>query len=125
MESVPGNGYSANFHNLDLAELAQQPEWKVMLYDVIQKEKMDPWNVDITLLTEKFMENLRQMKQFNFRVPANAILASSILLRFKSDSWAIHALLDDNLIYIPASINQPSGGRESAGGRNSVCNSAP
>ena len=90
-------------------ELAKQPEWKQMLVDVVKKEEMDPWDVDINLLTDKFMGKLNEMKKFDFRIPANAILASSILLRFKSDAWTVSPLIKDVFepMYIPDELIQP------------------
>ena len=76
-------------------ELAQQPEWKQILVDVVKKEDIDPWDVNISVLTDKFMSKLNEMKKFDFRIPANAILASSILLRLKSDSWTVTPVVQD------------------------------
>ena len=76
-------------------ELAQQPEWKQILVDVVKKENIDPWDVNISIITDKFMIKLKEMKKFDFRIPANAILASSILLRLKSDSWVVSPILQD------------------------------
>ncbi len=89
--------------------LAQQPEWKQLLFDVVRKEGLDPWNIDLNVLTDKFMSKLNEMKSFDFRIPANAILASSILLRFKSDRWKISPLHADSLqpMFIPDGIIQP------------------
>ena len=56
-------------------ELAQQPEWKQILVDVVKKENIDPWDVNISIITDKFMIKLKEMKKFDFRIPANAILA--------------------------------------------------
>lgn len=91
--------------NLNLIELTQQPEWKQILTNIVQKEKMDPWNIDICLLTDKFTEEISEIKKIDFRIPANAILASSILLRFKSDAWILSKNLDlAEVIYIPDSV---------------------
>ncbi len=90
-------------------ELAQQPEWKQLLVGVVKKEGLDPWDIDINLLTDKFMAKLNELKSFDFRIPANAILASSILLRFKSDKWVVSPLHADVFqpMFIPDEIIQP------------------
>jgi len=72
---------------IDLMKLAANPDWKEMLTDIVHKEKMDPWDIDISMLTSIFLENIRKLRDIDFRIPANAILASSILLRYKADSW--------------------------------------
>lgn len=88
---------------LDLFKIASNPDWKEMLVDIVTGEKMDPWDIDISLLTLRFLENIKRMKELDFRIPANAILASSILLRFKSDSWTLleEEVRFDEGIYIP------------------------
>ncbi len=87
---------------LDLVSLIEQPEWKQMLFDIVKKEKMDPWNIDIAFLAAKFLERINEMKKLDFRIPANAVLASSILLRFKSDSWKITEEKEEYpLVFIP------------------------
>jgi len=90
-------------------DLAQQPEWKQLLVNVVKKEGLDPWDIDINLLTDKFMSELSELKTFDFRIPANAILASSILLRFKSDKWRVNPLVNDVFepMFIPDKIIQP------------------
>ena len=90
-------------------DLARQPEWKQLLFDVVKKEGLNPWDIDLNVLTDKFMAKLSELKTFDFRIPANAILASSILLRFKSDNWRITPLHVDSLepMFIPDGIIQP------------------
>lgn len=91
VEEVVGVPYmpqnAPSFAKIDLMQLAANPDWKEMLIDVVHKERMDPWDIDISLLTSKFLENIRKLKEIDFRIPANAILAASILLRYKADSW--------------------------------------
>ncbi|MCX8166270.1 MAG: segregation/condensation protein A [Candidatus Micrarchaeota archaeon] len=70
----------------DLAKLIQKDCWKTILIDLIEREKLDPWNIDIVELTSHFIKEIRHMKNLNLSIPANVILASSILLRFKSSS---------------------------------------
>ncbi|MEM3609910.1 MAG: hypothetical protein QW076_03325, partial [Candidatus Anstonellales archaeon] len=43
-------------------------------------------NIDIVEITSSFINEIRRMKNLNLSIPANVILASSILLRFKSSS---------------------------------------
>ena len=89
--------------------LAQQPEWKQLLLNVVRKEGLDPWDIDLNLLADKFMSELSELKVFDFRIPANAILASSILLRFKSDRWNVSPLVADVFepMFIPDKIILP------------------
>jgi len=69
---------------LNLVELIQKPTWKTMLLDLVRRNKMNPWDIDICLLAQKYLERIQNMQEKNLRIPANAILASSILLRYKA-----------------------------------------
>jgi len=71
---------------MDLEKLVEQPTWKEMLIDLVYTEKLNPWNIDIIEITDKFMDKVRNVQMLDLRIPANLILASSILLRFKSDA---------------------------------------
>ncbi len=70
-----------------IVEMVEKPTWKTLLIDTVKSAGLDPWDIDIEVLAGKFAERIKAMKEMNLRVPANAILASSILLRFKSDNW--------------------------------------
>ncbi len=70
-----------------IVSMVDKPTWKSLLVDTVRSEGLDPWDIDISLLSNRFFEKVKSMRDLNLRVPANAILASSILLRFKSDSW--------------------------------------
>ncbi len=57
-----------------------------ILLQLVQMGKVDPWNIDIVDLTEKYLERLRQMKELDLRVSARAILAAGVLVRMKSEA---------------------------------------
>jgi len=73
----------------DLIQIAEKPEWKEILVDVVKKQNLNPWDIDIFLLSQKYLERVKELKQLNLRVSANVVLAASILLRYKSDSWIL------------------------------------
>jgi segregation and condensation protein A len=74
---------------LNIVDLVQQPSWKDILLDLIHSNNMNPWDVDLSEITEKYIQKIRTMKSMDLRVPANVILASSILLKFKTLSLAM------------------------------------
>jgi segregation and condensation protein A len=57
-----------------------------ILLQLVMMGKVDPWNIDIVDLTEKYLERLREMKDLDLRISARAILAASILLRMKTEA---------------------------------------
>jgi segregation and condensation protein A len=70
--------------NVDLVELIEQPTWKSILLDLVRKEKMDVWAIDLIELSQKYLRKIQELKENNLRIPANAMLACAILLKLKS-----------------------------------------
>lgn len=58
--------------------------WQTIIHELIAKEEMNPWDVDVSELAVKFLETLKQMKEMNFRISGKIVLASAILLKIKS-----------------------------------------
>ncbi len=77
-----------------LVDLIDQPAWKTILLTIVRQEKMDPWNIDIILLADKYLEKIYALEKANLRIPANAMLASAILLKTKSKTLHITTLED-------------------------------
>lgn len=67
--------------------------WQQIIYDLIKSEQLDPWDIDIGLLSRKFLERVMQLEEANFFISSQVLLAASLLLRLKSE-----ILLDQ---YIP------------------------
>ncbi|VVB81154.1 Segregation and condensation protein A [uncultured archaeon] len=67
--------------------LVEQNEisWKSIIFELINSEKMDPWNINISLLTDKYIERLHQLKEQDLKVGGKVLLAAAILLRVKSN----------------------------------------
>ncbi len=59
--------------------------WQSLLYDLIKTEQMDPWDIDVSLLTKKYIETIRKLKELDFRVSGKVLLAAAILLKIKSN----------------------------------------
>ncbi|RLF89489.1 segregation/condensation protein A [Thermococci archaeon] len=57
-----------------------------ILLQLVRMGKVDPWNIDIVDLTEKYIKMLRQMQELDLRISARAILAAAILVRMKSEA---------------------------------------
>jgi segregation and condensation protein A len=71
---------------LDLETLVAETNWKEMLIDLVETEKLDPWSIDIAVIADKFVEKVRALQMLDLHVAANVILASSILLRMKTET---------------------------------------
>ncbi|MBW2973808.1 segregation/condensation protein A [Candidatus Woesearchaeota archaeon] len=58
--------------------------WKAIIYDLIRKEEMNPWDINVSLLSQKYIERLKQLKEMDLKVSGKVLLAAAILLRIKS-----------------------------------------
>lgn len=73
-----------NPDKIELLDLVQKPAWKTILIDLVKTEKMDPWNIDIVELANKYLQKINSLSGKDLHFPANAILVCAILLKFKS-----------------------------------------
>ena len=53
--------------------------------DLVLSREIDPWDIDIIDLTNKFLERIRKLKNLDLRISGKTILTASILLRMKSE----------------------------------------
>ena len=86
---------------LDLLMNRNELSWQSMLYDLVKTEKMDPWDIDISLLGEKFLERLNKMKEMDLNISGKVVLAAAILLKIKS-----RRLVGEDLNYLDSLFAQ-------------------
>ncbi len=53
--------------------------------DLVLSREIDPWDIDIVDLTNKFLDRIRKLKNLDLRVSGKTIFTASILLRMKSE----------------------------------------
>ena len=72
--------------------LLEQEEigWKSLIYDLIKTEQMDPWDVNITLLTQKYIQAIKAMQKHDLRISGKILLAAAILLKIKTSHLLEH-----------------------------------
>jgi segregation and condensation protein A len=75
--------------DLPLTSIVGKPSWKQLLIELVITEKVDPWDVDIVKVSDGFFRMVKQMEKVDFHIPANIILASAILLKYKSNALRI------------------------------------
>lgn len=83
----------------EIERMVLKPTWKEMLLEMITSERLDPWNIDITVLADGFMKKIRDMKNLELHIPANIILAAAILLKYKSNSIRFEANVQPQEVY--------------------------
>lgn len=88
--------------------LVEQNEisWKTIIMDLISTEQMDPWDVNISLLTDKYIERLRELKEQDLKVGGKVVLAASILLRIKSNKLVSDDMDDFDRLIAGTDMNQ-------------------
>ena len=64
--------------------------WKSLLQELVQTEQMDPWDINITLLTKKYIKVIKDMQEHNFRISGKILLAAAFLLKIKSAHLVEH-----------------------------------
>jgi len=58
--------------------------WQEIIYDLINTEQLDPWNINIIILTDKYLEKLQVIEE-DFFISSKVLLAAALLLRIKSE----------------------------------------
>lgn len=56
-----------------------------LAYRLVEEGKLDPWDVDISVLARAYMEEIRRHELLDLRVPARAVLAASFLLKKQAE----------------------------------------
>lgn len=59
--------------------------WQEIIYDLINTEQLDPWDINITLLTDKYLQKIQELEESDFFVSSKVLLAAALLLRIKSE----------------------------------------
>ena len=59
--------------------------WQGLIYELVRSHHMDPWDIDVSLLTKEYIKMLKKLKGFEFRVSGKVLLAAAILLKIKSN----------------------------------------
>jgi segregation and condensation protein A len=69
--------------------------WQTMLYELVKSEQMNPWDINVSLLAQKFLDTVRTMKKMDLRISGKIILAAAILLKIKTKR-----LVEEDIFYL-------------------------
>lgn len=69
---------------LDIIVEKDEVTWQSMVYELVKHDNMNPWDVDVTLLSKRYLQMLKKLKALDFRVSGKVVLAAAILLKIKS-----------------------------------------
>lgn len=59
--------------------------WQEIIYDLINTEQLDPWDINITILTDRYLEKIEELEEQDFFVSSKVLYAAALLLRIKSE----------------------------------------
>lgn len=65
--------------------LEKQPDGIEILVDMAKTGKIEPWNIDIVDVTDKYLQQLVEMKSNNLKFTGRTLFFAAVLLRLKSD----------------------------------------
>jgi len=91
-------------HEKILNLLLEQNEvtWQDIIYGLIKTEEMDPWDVDISLLTQHYIETVKGLQEINFFVSGKVLFAAAFLVKIKSDKLVNEDIAHFDSILFPS-----------------------
>ena len=63
----------------------RQVDWQEIIYDLINTEQLNPWDINIIVLTEKYLEKIHNLEKADFFISGKVLFAAALLLRIKSE----------------------------------------
>jgi segregation and condensation protein A len=64
---------------------SREISWQEIIYDLINTEELDPWDINIMVLSEKYLEKVQQFENTDFFISSKVLFAASLLLRIKTE----------------------------------------
>jgi len=76
--------------------------WQSIIYDLVKSEEINPWDVDVSELSSKYMDMLKKLKELDFRISGKVLLAAAVLLKIKSNRFLGSDMSNfDNMFNVP------------------------
>ncbi|MFH1638545.1 MAG: segregation/condensation protein A [Candidatus Woesearchaeota archaeon] len=95
---------------LDMLMKDEEVTWQDIIHSLIKTDQMNPWNVDVSKLTQRYLEAVRKLQKTNFFVSGKVLLAAALLVKIKSNRLLAQDLSDfDNLLF---HVDEPAEGLE-------------
>jgi len=67
--------------------------WQTLIYELAREGKIDPWDIDISVLSQEYLATVKKLKEMNFRLSGKVILAAAVLLKMKAERIGLEQLL--------------------------------
>lgn len=103
MEQILTNNPDKEPHEQILELLVEKDEvtWQDIMKDLVKSEAMNPWDINISSLTKKYIETIKGLKELDFRISGKVLLAAAILLKIKSNK-----LVGEDIEYLDRLISE-------------------
>lgn len=72
-----------------LKMIIEKESWEEVIYQIVSLENLNPWDIDLLKLTDRFIEYLNKLDKLDFRVSGKIVFVAALLLRLKSDYLSI------------------------------------
>jgi len=81
--------------------------WQSIIQDLINNEELDPWDVDISILSNRYLQIVKSMQESNLFISGKVLLASALLLKLKADRLLSEGIGNlDNLMFPPDNLEE-------------------
>ena len=64
---------------------SKKPDWQVIIYEMVHTQQLDPWDLDLIVITKRYFEKIEELEETDFYISSKVLLAAALLLRIKSD----------------------------------------
>ncbi len=64
---------------------SKKHDWYDIIYELINSEQLDPWDIDLVVLTRRYFEKIAELEEADFYISSKVLLAAALLLRIKSE----------------------------------------
>jgi segregation and condensation protein A len=73
--------------------LSKDLTWEGLIRDIVKEENMDPWDINISKLSSRYLEYIKGLNRIDFKLTGKFLLTASILLKMKSDALTTEELI--------------------------------
>ena len=70
----------------EVATNRDELDWKGFLHNLIHSEGLDPWDIDLSLLTKKYLKALKEIKEIDFNISGKFLTIAVFLLKVKAEN---------------------------------------
>ena len=84
----------------DIIFKGDEVTWQSLILDLVRVQNMDPWDIDVSKLSQDFIGMLKKMQDLDLRISGKVVLAAAILLTLKSNYLSARDIMNfDKLMH--------------------------